>query len=729
MKLKDFLHFFSTSVLAFSLGFGSVACVATGLDLPVNMFLLTLLCAAGALVVGACLSLRRETLVLTGLYLITCLVAAFSNSFRQQVQALCCTAATHINQYYGLPIPQWAVGQTAPDQLLPLLMVAGFVMIVVLLTVTYQKSGFWAILASFLPLLSCIFTPDTMPDLFPLIILIIGNILFGLTQLVRHDDAHQGNQLTAFLLVPVGAAVIGLVLLIPPGSYHESFVYSSVDTLLSFVDQQASLQHPSNPSSPPATPPPHNDLDLSQLGSRPEIDTSVMKITTNYNGTMFIRGQDYDIYTGLGWQSSKDRIEDDLGLDPIWRSASEFVTIQVPQQQNLFYYPCYSTQDLTLTGGILQNPKETTKYTFSFSPIRNDWKTIWYKYNAEELIPPEVSSVDKRYLALPEETMLRAQDMLSRLPLNPTTNAVDAADIICKYVSQCAVYNTIPSIMPEFESDFSMWFLESGDAGYCIHFASAAVVLLRAAGIPARYVEGYLVQTNHTEPTNVQEQMSHAWVEFHLDYVGWVIMDPTPSRISSPPENLSPTIPPTITTEPEETIPSTPDSSVPSPTETTIPADPAITTPSDTIPNYTVDKTTVPTETFPPAEGVSPPQTPFANRMIRLSRIIIWGVILVLLVVAQWILRRQLVLLWLRRGSANVQALKRYRYIKYITRMSKTDIPEGLILLTEKAVFSQHTLHISELQPFDMFIQEHTKTMRQKPLYYRLILRFVFAVY
>ena len=53
--------------------------------------------------------------------------------------------------------------------------------------------------------------------------------------------------------------------------------------------------------------------------------------------------------------------------------------------------------------------------------------------------------------------------------------------------------------------DFAIWFLTEADTGYCIHFATAAVVLLRAAGIPARYVDGYVVNTQKDVPVEIIE--------------------------------------------------------------------------------------------------------------------------------------------------------------------------------------------------------------------------------
>ncbi len=74
-------------------------------------------------------------------------------------------------------------------------------------------------------------------------------------------------------------------------------------------------------------------------------------------------------------------------------------------------------------------------------------------------------------------------------------------------------------------------FLFEKKAGYCEYFASAAVILLRAQGVPARFVKGLSVgrQTDQGGGLHVvRESDAHAWVEAYLPGKGWVEVDPTP---------------------------------------------------------------------------------------------------------------------------------------------------------------------------------------------------------
>lgn len=74
--------------------------------------------------------------------------------------------------------------------------------------------------------------------------------------------------------------------------------------------------------------------------------------------------------------------------------------------------------------------------------------------------------------------------------------------------------------------------------GYCVHFAHAAVFLLRSQGIPARVALGYGVQTSRRGAGSavlIYSNEAHAWPELYLDGVGWVTFDIYPERSDEPP--------------------------------------------------------------------------------------------------------------------------------------------------------------------------------------------------
>jgi transglutaminase-like putative cysteine protease len=80
-------------------------------------------------------------------------------------------------------------------------------------------------------------------------------------------------------------------------------------------------------------------------------------------------------------------------------------------------------------------------------------------------------------------------------------------------------------------------FLFSTRAGFCEHYSSAFVVIMRAMGIPARVVTGYQGGLLNTRDGyyEVKQSDAHAWAEVWLERDGWVRVDPTaavaPDRI------------------------------------------------------------------------------------------------------------------------------------------------------------------------------------------------------
>jgi transglutaminase-like putative cysteine protease len=63
--------------------------------------------------------------------------------------------------------------------------------------------------------------------------------------------------------------------------------------------------------------------------------------------------------------------------------------------------------------------------------------------------------------------------------------------------------------------------------GVCQDFAHLTIGVMRLAGIPARYVSGYLAPAANTAIASIGAQASHAWLEAQLPGLGWTGFDPT----------------------------------------------------------------------------------------------------------------------------------------------------------------------------------------------------------
>ena len=148
----------------------------------------------------------------------------------------------------------------------------------------------------------------------------------------------------------------------------------------------------------------------------------------------------------------------------------------------------------------------------------------------------------------PDADPIGLQDWLDLPPgFNPQTHAY-AAQLRNQSDDNAALINTVLTLFREQPFRYTLEpprlgrnavddFLFGTRAGYCEHYASAFVVLMRALDIPARVVTGY--QGGQLNPIDgfltVRQSDAHAWAEVWLRGRGWVRVDPTaavaPERI------------------------------------------------------------------------------------------------------------------------------------------------------------------------------------------------------
>jgi transglutaminase-like putative cysteine protease len=163
------------------------------------------------------------------------------------------------------------------------------------------------------------------------------------------------------------------------------------------------------------------------------------------------------------------------------------------------------------------------------------------RYELASVIAPEPEMREtagslRRALRLPQGFNPRA----SALAAQWRSASADDAEVLGRAIAFLQKggyeYTLEPPLLGEDSVDE---FLFSSKAGFCEHFSSAFVFLMRAAGVPARVVTGY--QGGEANPVDaiitVRQSDAHAWAEVFLAGRGWLRVDPTaaavPGRISS----------------------------------------------------------------------------------------------------------------------------------------------------------------------------------------------------
>lgn len=136
--------------------------------------------------------------------------------------------------------------------------------------------------------------------------------------------------------------------------------------------------------------------------------------------------------------------------------------------------------------------------------------------------------VVEHYLQLPEtlsDDMRRLADRLT----SGYENNYDKTIAINNYLRTEMAYSLeVPA--PPVGVDPLDWFLFTWKSGFCNYYASAEVLLLRAAGIPARMVVGYAPGDYQSGGYyQVKAKDAHAWPEVYFSGIGWVEFEPTAS--------------------------------------------------------------------------------------------------------------------------------------------------------------------------------------------------------
>lgn len=154
-------------------------------------------------------------------------------------------------------------------------------------------------------------------------------------------------------------------------------------------------------------------------------------------------------------------------------------------------------------------------------------------------------------LFVPEENFEAVEYIISQFEWMGTDEEIIAQ--LKEYFQNEIPYTIRPGRTPR-DEDFVNYFVLENQKGYCAHYATTAVLVLRYMGIPARYVEGYAIDYNQITDgelvegakyedyyegyselgktalveVNVTDADAHAWIEIYDHENGWVPIEVTP---------------------------------------------------------------------------------------------------------------------------------------------------------------------------------------------------------
>ncbi len=336
-----------------------------------------------------------------------------------------------------------------------------------------------------------------------------------------------------------------------------------------------------------------------RLGGSPQLlDETYMYLDTD-SRSIYLRGTAYYEYTGLGWTvdgmnpnwlmgHSRNAEDQKQILGPL-HNSEEALLQQILPDRSFELKPVYD-QQVVFHGGRPASftSLDSSSFNVYFNQSGNlyldrritqagyrgvgQWFSVRKLHDADNLqaligLFPEslMTGTDRsRWLSLPQLPTLRPvlqekHPELEALVYGSGYSDVERATSIRSYLADNFTY-TLNVEIPPADRDFVTYFLETGE-GYCTYFATTLTVLLRSAGIPARYVEGFLVpQSDTASRRELRGKNGHAWTEVWFDGLGWVPLDATPSSALDQMENIAgedpgeETVPTEVITEAPETL-------------------------------------------------------------------------------------------------------------------------------------------------------------------------------
>lgn len=241
------------------------------------------------------------------------------------------------------------------------------------------------------------------------------------------------------------------------------------------------------------------------------------------------RGPTLHLFNGRTWVQGFVPVQDSDRADSAGNPTRYTVMLE-PHQRNWLYA-------LTLPVEYPNDAVVTRDYQLATRDTVTQRRVYEVVSHLQYTLSPQLTEVERRWaLQMPGRFNPRSRELAERWRAESESDReiVDAA--LRMFGEQKFFYTLEP---PPLRGDTVDDFIFETRAGFCEHYASAFTFLMRAAGVPARVVTGYLGgEPNYfSGQFEVRQSDAHAWTEVWLPESGWTRVDPTgavaPSRVES----------------------------------------------------------------------------------------------------------------------------------------------------------------------------------------------------
>ena len=270
-------------------------------------------------------------------------------------------------------------------------------------------------------------------------------------------------------------------------------------------------------------------------GEGEEVKDVIYSILANTSGAVYLRIQSYGDYTGTGWNVAEPYsalINDkyaasylpSFALEAIGSKVlrADIVTHNMPYAMP--YYLSPQTEIIQLDDTVAQGGDKDgyTALFFEYDELMLQEKTLNKAFERSYR-----TYVSKEYLSIDNETRAYMQSII--LEQGFKKSDPDIINKVAQYIQQAATYNLEFDPALEQSENIAIAFLDQYKEGVCRHYATAATLLYRALGIPARYTVGALAKAVEGKWVDVTSKEMHAWVEVYVNGIGWIYVEVTGS--------------------------------------------------------------------------------------------------------------------------------------------------------------------------------------------------------
>lgn len=181
---------------------------------------------------------------------------------------------------------------------------------------------------------------------------------------------------------------------------------------------------------------------------------------------------------------------------------------------------------LDLPAEVPDNARGRAGYTLEFrvpTRERQVYALSSYPRHRTSVLGPEERAANLR---LPAETSARVRALAEQFRREQPTAVATVQAVLAHFRRENFFYTLKPPLLGDDPVDE---FLFVTRRGFCEHYTAAFVTLMRAAGVPARIVNGYLGGEINAAGNYliVRQADAHAWAEVWVTGNGWTRVDPT----------------------------------------------------------------------------------------------------------------------------------------------------------------------------------------------------------